>query len=61
MEYFFHKKSVKRKKGSAILSDVSENDEKEENGQKQEESDPIISDEEVKRQDIRSFKKKGKS
>ena len=59
MENFFRKKSVKRKKKSVIVSDVSEGDECEETSQNQVEADPIVSDEEPMRCDIRNYKKKG--
>ena len=59
MENFFRKKSVKRKKKSVIVSDVSESDEQEEILQNRVEEDPIVSDEESTRCDIRHYKKKG--
>lgn len=59
MENFFRKKSVKRKKKSVVVSDVSESDEHEETSQNQVEEDPIVSDEEHIRCDIRNYKKKG--
>lgn len=59
MENFFRKKSVKRKKKSVIVSDVSESDEQEEILQNRVEEDPIVSDEEPTRCDIRNYKKKG--
>lgn len=59
MEHFFLKKSVKRKKERVVRSDESESCDREENNLSQVESDPIVSDEDSKRNDIRSYKKKG--
>ena len=59
MENFFRKKSVKRKKKSVLVSDASESDEREETSQNQVEADPIVSDEEPMKCDIRDYKKKG--
>lgn len=59
MENFFRKKSVKRKKKSVLVSDASESDEREETSQNRVEEDPIVSDEEPMKCDIRNYKKKG--
>lgn len=59
METFFRKKSVKRKKKSVLVSDASESDERGETSQNRVEEDPIVSDEELVRCDIRNYKKKG--
>ena len=59
MENFFRKKSVKRKKKSVIVSDVSESDEQEEILQNRVEEDPIVSDEGSTRCKIWNYKKKG--
>ena len=59
MENFFRKKSVKRKKKSVLVSDASESDERGETSQNRVQEDPIVSDEELVRCDIRDYKKKG--